>query len=38
VSYKCDTHDSDVLTQAVHSAPCSNLYKGPVTVTSRHVD
>jgi len=26
VSYNCDKHDSDVLTQAVHSAPCSNLY------------
>ena len=28
VPYNCDTHDSDVLTQAVHSAPCSNLYEG----------
>ena len=30
VSHNCDTHGSDVLTQAVHSAPCSNLYKGPM--------
>ena len=26
VSYNCDKHDSDLLTHAVHSAPCSNLY------------
>jgi len=26
VAYNCDKHDSDLLTHAVHSAPCSNLY------------
>ena len=35
MSYKCDTHDSDVLTQAVHSAPCSNLYLGGKVFHSR---
>ena len=29
VWHNCDTHGSDVLTQAVHSAPCSNLHRMP---------
>ena len=34
VSYNCDKHDSDLLTHAVHSAPCSNLYSATVTNSS----